>query len=52
MKETILLKLLFCGSLTVIARFAIRNCELEDTIEELTRYLKKSHLTKKEETNE
>ena len=39
--ETTLLKLLFSGSLTVIARFAIRICELEDTIDELTRYLKK-----------
>lgn len=52
MKETILLKLLFCGSLIVIARFAIRICELEDTIEELTRYLKNSHSMKKEDSNE
>lgn len=52
MNETTLLKLLFCGSLVVNAWFAIRNCELEDTIEELTRHLKKSHYMKKEETRE
>ena len=37
MNETTLLKLLFCVSLTVI-----RICELEDTIDELTSYLKNS----------
>lgn len=52
MTEATLLKLLFCGALAVIAWFAIRNCELEDTIEELTRHLKNSHSMKKEESNE
>ena len=36
MNETTLLKLLLFGSFAMITWFAIRNCELEDTIEELT----------------
>ena len=52
MNEVTLLKLLLFGSLALTAWFAIRNCELEDTIEELTPHLKNSHYTKKEESNE
>ena len=52
MNEATLLNLPFCGSLVVITWFAIRNCELEDTIDELTRHLKNSHSIKKEESHE
>lgn len=52
MNETTLLKLLLFGSIAMTAWFAIRNCELEDTIEELTRHHKNSHHMKKEESHE
>ena len=52
MNETTLLKLLLFGSIAVTAWFAIRNCELEDTIDELTRRHKNSHSMKKEESHE
>ena len=52
MNESTLIKLLFFGSLAVTTWFANRNRELENTIEELIRHLKKSHSTKKEESNE
>ena len=52
MNGATLLQLLLCGSIAMTAGFAIRNCELEDTIEELTRHHKNSHSTKKEESHE
>ena len=52
MNETTLLKLLLFGSIAMTTWFAIRNCELEDTIEELTRHHKNSHSMKKEESHE
>ena len=52
MNEVTLLKLLLFGSIAMVAWFAIRNCELEDTIEELSRRHKKSHSMKKEESHE
>ena len=52
MNEATLLKLLLFGSIAMTAWFAIRNCELEDTIEELTRRHKNSHSIKKEESHE
>ena len=52
MNEATLLKLIFFGSLAVTSWFANRNRELEYTIEELIRHLKKSHSMKKEESHE
>lgn len=52
MNEVTLLKLLLFGSIAMSAWFAIRNGELEDTIEELTRHHKNSHSMEKEESHE